>query len=407
MDNKSGKYYVDWWNIKKSTVYGSAAFVVLLCLIAGAGWLWRAGYFETKADDTSFPKDTARITSFEGDVRIVRAATRETILVTRATYVAAGDTIQTQADGRAQVQMIDGSTLSVRPNSTVVIRDSTSILGGTNVRVSLDYGQMNVKTQDQTENTENVVEMQASESEISAQTDASFNINPETSGGEIRIARGGVETNTGGEKVFIKEGEFASVSSGKISARERLLEPPKLVSPPASEQIAQTSEISFRWLKPEASSPVSYHLQIARSPFFASDAMASEQNQITNQILNLPAFAPGVYYWRVRASTASGQTSDWSEPRKFTCVNQNESAQLTAGEWQVEPIGGGVYRIGGRTQAGTTVRIAGRETFAGASGAFTLQVSTSAGNVAVELADERGNRSRYNLSLSTGNATKN
>ncbi len=407
MNNKTGKYYVDWWNIRKSTIYAGAAFLLFLILLGGGAWAWRAGYFETKPDDASFPKDTARITSFEGDVRIVRAATRETILVTRATYVAAGDTIQTQTDGRAQVQMIDGSTLSVRPNSTVVIRDSASILGGTNVRVSLDQGQVNVKTQDQSENTENVVEMQASESEIAAQTDASFNINPETSGGEIRIARGGVETNTGGEKVFIKEGEFASVNGGKISARERLLEPPKLVSPPASEQIAQQSEISFRWLKPDANSTVSYHLQIARSPFFAPDALASEQNQVTSQILNLPNFAPGVYYWRVRASTASGQTSDWSEPRKFTCVSQNQSAQLTATEWRVEPIGGGVYRISGRTQAGTTVRIAGRETFADVSGAFTLQVSTSAGNVAVELADERGNRSRYNLSLSTGNATKN
>ena len=42
------------------------------------------------------PKDAARIVSYEGDVRIVRAATRETIFVTRATYVAAGDTVQTR-----------------------------------------------------------------------------------------------------------------------------------------------------------------------------------------------------------------------------------------------------------------------------------------------------------------------
>ncbi|MDQ3322105.1 MAG: hypothetical protein M3525_06710 [Acidobacteriota bacterium] len=76
--------------------------------------------------------------------------------------------------------MIDGSILSVRPNSTVVIRDSASIMGGTNVRVTLDDGQINVKTQDKGDGSENVVEMLESESELNAQTDASFNASTRT-----------------------------------------------------------------------------------------------------------------------------------------------------------------------------------------------------------------------------------
>ncbi len=192
MAEKTPRFYVDWWNIRKSTVYSVAALIALLALFGGGVLLWRSGYFQPKTENAEFPKDTARIISFEGDVRVVRASTR-------STYLAAGDTIQTQADGRAQIQMIDGSMLSVKPNSTVVIRDSASILGGTNVRVTLDEGQLNVKTQDKPETSENVVEMQESESQIAAQTDASFKINPET-GGEIRISRGGVETNTGGDK---------------------------------------------------------------------------------------------------------------------------------------------------------------------------------------------------------------
>ncbi|MCV4640124.1 hypothetical protein OFB62_32995, partial [Escherichia coli] len=72
------------------------------------------------------PKDAARILSFEGDVRITRAATRETILVTKEIWVAAGDTIQTQADGKAIVQMVDGSVYTVRPNTTVIIRNNSS-----------------------------------------------------------------------------------------------------------------------------------------------------------------------------------------------------------------------------------------------------------------------------------------
>jgi hypothetical protein len=404
--NRPDKFYFDWWNIRKSTIYLIVAALLFFALFGGAIWAWRAGYFQSKTEKAEAPKDAARIVSFEGDVRVVRAATRETILVTReTTFVSAGDTIQTQADGKAQVQMIDGSILNVRPNSTVVIRDSASIFGGTNVRVALDNGQMNVRTQDQSEQTQNVVEMNESESELAAQTDASFNNNG-GAGGEIRISRGSVETNTGGEKVLIKEGEFASVQSGKISARERLLVAPKPLAPGAGEQIPTGADVSFRWLKPESSSAVNYHLQISKSQSFAPDQIVQERTALAAQIFNVSGLAPGIYYWRLRAGSASGQASDWSEFWKFTVTRDAANAQLAATEWQVERIGGNVYRLSGKTQPGTNARAAGRETFADAGGSFTLQISSPSQSVTIELSDERGNRARYNLSLATGNAVR-
>jgi hypothetical protein len=61
--------------------------------------------------------------------------------------------VQTQADGRARIAMADGSTVVVRPNSTIIIRDNVSEDGGrrSNVRVVVDSGQMLVRTQEQTE----------------------------------------------------------------------------------------------------------------------------------------------------------------------------------------------------------------------------------------------------------------
>ncbi len=405
MEKKQGRFYVDWWQIKRSTVYGGAATLLILALLIGGWWLWRGSFFIAAPEATTAPKDAAKVISFEGDVRIIRAATRETILVTRITFVAAGDTIQTQADGRAQVQMIDGSTLSIRPNSTVVIRDSASIFGGTNIRVTLGDGQINVKTQDQTEQTENVVEVLESENRVLPQTDASFNIN-EQNGGEIRISRGGVESNVGGEKVVIKENEFAAVNNGKIQPKERLLDAPKLVAPVNSEQINASSDVSFRWQKPEANSAVSFHLQVARSPFFVADSIALERDALTSQIFTLANLEPGTYYWRLSASAASGQTSDWGEPWKFTVVKQSNGATLAASDWQVEPVGGSIYLISGKTQPGATVRSAGREVFAAADGSFRLQVSANSSTVAVEINDERGNRSRYSLNLNSAKAAR-
>ncbi len=407
MEDKNRRYYIDWWQIKRSTILGGAAIFILFVLGGGGGyWLYRHDFFLGKPDAVDLPKDAASIISFEGDVRIIRSTTRETILVTRATYVLAGDTIQTQADGRAQVRMIDGSTLSIRPNSTVVIRDSASIFGGTNVRVTLDTGQLNVKTQDQTEKTENVVEVQETENRVFAQSDASFKINEQTKGGEIRISRGGVETNVGGEKTMLGENEFAAVTNGKITPKERLLNAPKPISPANSDQFFKSSGISFRWQKPEINAAVRIHLQIARSPFFVADAVAVEQDNLTAQTFTTANLEPGIYYWRLRAIAESGQTSDWSEPFKFTVFKKNSTQVLDATGWQVTAVGGTIYLISGKTVPGATVRIGERGTFAAADGAFRLQISIRSPTAAVEINDENGNRTRYVLNLSSSTAVR-
>ena len=407
MEKKYRKIYVEWWQIKRSTIIGGAAIFLFFALVGGGGYyLYQRDFFLPKQDLTEIPKDAARIVSFEGDVRIIRAATRETILVTRTTFVSAGDTIQTQADGRAQVQMIDGSTLSIRPNSTVVIRDSASIFGGTNVRVTLDGGQINVKTQEQTEKTENVVEVKEAENRVFAQTDASFKVNEQTKGGEIRISRGGVETNVGGEKTTLGENEFAAVTNGKITPKERLLDAPKQVAPANSDQISTASDVSFRWQKPESASAVVFHLQVAKSPFFVADSVIIERENLANQIFTLANLAPGTYYWRLRANADSGQTSDWGEPFKFTVIKKLSGGALEATDWQVESVGGGIYLINGKTEPGATVRSDGREIFAAADGSFRLQISSKSPTITVEINDERGNRSRYNLNLNTSKASR-
>ena len=102
-DNRYRKFYVDWWNIRRSTIYGSIAIVLFVGLIAGGTWYASLNNWFQAVENGEAPKDAARIVSFEGEVRITRAATRETILVTRATYVTAGDTIQRGRDKRSRI----------------------------------------------------------------------------------------------------------------------------------------------------------------------------------------------------------------------------------------------------------------------------------------------------------------
>ena len=408
-DNKYQKFYVDWFNIKKSSVYTVIALILLFAIIAGGGWwLYKSDWLNKVAENSEVPKDAAELITYEGDVRIIRAATRETIVVTRPTYVSAGDTIQTQNDGRAQIKMIDGSILYIRPNSTVVIRDSSSILGGTDVRVTLDDGEMNVRTEDQTENTQNIVELNESENRLLSQTDASFKTGVE--GGEIRISRGNVETNVGGQKTVLQSDEFAAINNGKIAAKEKLLSPPKLLSPTSSDQIQASArgsaDASFRWQNTDSSAIARYHLQVSSSPFFAGDSMIVERDALTGAGFSFGNISPGIYYWRIRATAVSGQTSDWSEPQKFTVIKNASNKAIDATEWRVEAMGGNIYRIYGRTQSGATVRSSGRETFAAADGSFVLQISSASAETRVDVSDDKGNRGGFAVSLRNGTARK-
>jgi len=404
-NSKYRKFYVDWWNIRKSTIYAAIALVILCGLLFG-GYKWASRNNWFLPDETeAFPKDAARIVSFEGEVRITRAATRETILVTKETYAAPGDIVQTMSDGRAIIQMIDGSRQQLRPNSAITINDNTSFFGGKNVRVRLDEGQLNVRTDEQAADTNNIVEVADSENKLLSNTDAMFNADSATNGGEIRISRGGVETTIGGEKTVIGEGEFASVDNGKLSAREKLMAAPRPLSPDNSAQLLDSGGgvgVTFNWQDAEGNPASSYYLQISRSPTFASDAILVDRNGLASREFRLAGLTPGNYYWRLKATARSGQVTNWNEPWKFIVVRGGGGAAIEASEWSVERVGGSIYLLTGRTNPGVTVKAQGRETNSGPDGTFKLQIASQSVETAVEIGDDRGNRAGFVISLRSG-----
>ncbi|HQU90930.1 MAG TPA: FecR domain-containing protein [Pyrinomonadaceae bacterium] len=396
------KFYVEWWKIRRSTISAIVGFLVISAIIGVFAWLAMRNNWFSQENVISQPKTAASILTYEGDVRIIRAATRETVVVTKETFIAAGDTIQTQSDGKAIVQMIDGSVLTVRPNSTMIIKDNSSIFGGPNVRVSLDDGQLNVRTDQLPADGKNVVEMSESETTIKSQTDASFNADAQTNGGEIRITRGSVDTTVGGAKTTLNENQFASVNDGRITSKEQLLLAPKPVQPSDGAQLVDSGAgvgVTFVW-EEGSTIPISgYYIQVSRSPTFASDAILADRSSLTSREFRLAGLQPGTYYWRVRSTARSGQNSEWNPQAKFTVVRRGSSPAIDVSAWGVDPVGGSVYIISGRTQPGLLVKSQGNQVFAANDGSFRLQVSSSAGEVPVELTDDRGNRAGFVLSL--------
>ena len=75
----------------------------------------------------------------------------------------------------------------------------------------------------------------------------------------------------------------------------------------------------------------------------------------------------------------------------------NPAIDVTA--WNVEPVGGNVYILTGRTRPGLLVRSQGNQIFAANDGSFRLQVSTPLSELPVELTDDQGNRAGFVISV--------
>ena len=405
---------LEWWTVQKRIVYTSAFLIIFVVVGGGIGYyLWHYGdkVFSRDSDAAAATVPTgARFISFDGDVRVVRAGTRETIPARSSLGLEPGDIVQTQADGRARIALIDGSSLIVRPNSVVQIRDNTQAANGQGkrVRVAVDRGQINVRTEDQAEGTTNVVETRLTENRLAGQTGATFGVREDNSE-EVRVATGAVETKTrDGERLAVRGGQYVAVTqSGRIARVEHLMDAPVPIAPRDLQRIfvdrAGMAGVLLRWQKPASLAPAHYQVEVAASPFFVESGRITERDRLNSTEFGIRDLRPGSYFWRVRAVAASGQESEWSDGWKFVVAAGagDEDEGIEVSELTAELVAGGVYVIRGRAAPGYTVRIADRETMVNANGRFQMQINVerNRSEINVEVENRQGKGRTYRVPL--------
>src|SRR5438874_1641650 len=377
-------FELDWWVIQKRAIYVAVLTLVLCAMAAGGAlYVWKYGNPLKNVALKSEALAGARFMSFEGDVRVIRAATRQVMVANNDIQLYPGDTVQTQADGRARIGMADGSTVVVRPNSTIIIRDNTSAEDGkrSNVHVVVDSGQMLVRTQQQSEDAKNVVETPKTQNQISGQTAASFGVAP---GGaeEIRVNSGTVQSaNRLGEKQSLQGGDYVLVNqSGTISKPERLLDIPQPLEPRDMAKVTASTNgsatVALRWQKPQSGDAAFYRVEIAPSPFFVPEGKVIERDRLSVTRFDATDLRSGSYFWRIRATAASGQTSDWSEPLKFLVTSSGANfSGVSVSNLVAVYLGGNIYLIRGTASPGVAIRVSGRETLSSADGSFQVQIT--------------------------------
>lgn len=413
MVTRVSRFDGEWWVVQKRFIY-IAVIIASLAVAAGAVSLYVYVYgnpFKGAAETDGAPTG-ARFVSLEGGVKVVREGTRESLQARADTRLFPGDLVQTQEDGRARITLADGSTLFVKPNSVVTIAENTSAEDGraSKVRVAVERGQINVRTEQQAEGAQNIVGTHLSESRLAAETDATVHVREDKTEA-IRVGAGAVETSTsGGDTTMLKAGEYVAVNpQGTISQKEKLLAAPLPLTPKNMERLPArkggATAVALKWQKPQTGAPAHYRVEVATSPFFVPAGKLVERDQLQANEITVEDVRQGNYFWRVMAVAQSGQASDWSEPQKFVVEAQGGTGdEVTVSDVQVEYVAGQIYLVRGRTQAGNTVRCTGRETVAARDGFFQLQINAPRGarEVQLETADTQGNHNSFKFQLPPG-----
>jgi len=193
-----------------------------------------------------------------------------------------------------------------------------------------------------------------------------------------------------------------------VSRPQKLLEVPLPSQPRDLDKLVVgpngSATVALKWLRPPSGAPAYYRVEVATSPFFVADGRVIERDQLVAMEFNASDLRPGVYFWRVRATAATGQMSDWSDPKKFVVAPKGSGSQVAVSGLSAELLGGNIYLIRGQAEPGTTIRTVGRETLVPAGNSFTVQITAPAGEreITVEALDPNGNSSSYKLALSGG-----
>lgn len=335
MNDKRAGPQLEWITIPARRVYAAAGILAALVLIGAGVYLWLHREQRAPTPEGARAATPALTGSFEGAVRVVRADTREIIVADAGTRLYPGDTLQTEANGRATVMLADGSTLLVRPDSVVTIAENAGAAGGSaaRVRVAVGGGQVKVSTTQQAPETSNVVETPQAGNRLAAQTAASFDVHADKSE-EVRVSAGVVERRAGGGRTALRAGEYVAFGpAGELRQREQLLDTPVPYAPPDRANVpaqAGGATVGLQWTRPLATNAVTYRVEIAASPFFVQPGIVFERDRLSAPKLTVTELKPGTYFWRVRAEAAGGQVSEWCAPQKFTLALEEKPGDAGA-----------------------------------------------------------------------------
>lgn len=401
-DTKRTKFSLDWYVVSAKTVRTLLYGLVGLGLLGGATY-W--GYLELQkgsAVEVSPGMQTARFIEISGQVKVKKANATDFVVANEKTPLEAGDTVQTLTSSVARVQFVDGSSYTIKPETTLVIKDNELMADrSTKVQVKVHVGTINLATNDQGPGSSNVVQTDVASAKIGGNTEASVGAGDDGKQSNISVTRGDALIKTqAGETFRAKTNERLEFEqTGKLVKRSSVTGIAVLRSPENQQTVRAVPPrpIKFDW------NPVAnvkkYLIEVATSTSFDTNgSIVRSRDGLTTNSATFDKLPPGVYYWRVRADSATEEGS-FSDPYKFVIAAGGNTKVLNISVVRKTPMGGGTYLIEGKCDVGARVRVGERWATVEPGGNFRAIVSLEHGSreVVLQAEDLDGNTGRQTV----------
>lgn len=400
--NKRTLFSLDWYVISARTLRQLVLVFVALTVLAGTGYGLYL-YLKNSTAMTITPgTQSARFIEISGQVRVKKANGTDFIAADERMPLEAGDTIQTLSNSVARVQFVDGSSYTIKPDTTLIIKDNELMDDkSTKVQVTVRVGTINLATNEQGPGSTNVVQTGVAEAKIGEHSEASVGTGDSGQQADIRVTRGDAQIRTqSGETYQARTNERLEFEqNGKLARRTSLVGMPVLKFPENQHTVRldNVGTMRFEW-NPVAQAS-SYAVEVATSSTFDRETIVKGRDGLSSPLATFDKLPTGSYYWRVRADKKQEQGT-YSDPFKFTIAgNVSRSHALTINGARKTSMGGGTYLIEGRCEAGVRVKVGGKPARVEADGSFRAIVTLAAGarSIMIEAADQDGNIGRQSL----------
>lgn len=398
--SKRARLSLEWFVISARTVRFYLLFLAAAGVVAGVGYLAFLHLQSGTEGASQVDRQSARFIQIAGKVKVKRANMTEFVAAREDMALEAGDTIQTQVDSVARVQFVDGSSYTIKPETTLVIKDNALLSDKTTrVQVNVHVGTINLATQEQTTGSSNVVQTSAASARVGSYTEATVATGEGGDRADIRVSRGNAQISTQGGQTFVAHAnerlEFDS--QGKLTKRTSLVPTPVLQTPENQQYLQPDAAGTVRLAWAAVAQARSYQVEVATSAAFGETVIASREGVGTTEarFSHLPV---GTYYWRVRAHDGK-EAGAYSEPFRFTLTRQAGSYEVAITQLRHTPLGGNSYVVEGRTEPGARVRVGEVAARVEPDGSFRAFVTLAgkARELLVEAQDRDGNRGQKRL----------
>jgi hypothetical protein len=267
------------------------------------------------------PAGEAQFIAVRGGVEFRRGESGEWQPARSRVTLYAGDYVKTSGGSSSEVMFQDGTVVTVRPDTVILVDRSRSLLGfGGERTLALEYGWVNMNTAQGV----GTVRTPSASARVREESQALVAYDEQAGVGRFATYQGNMEVSTDDGRTQ-EVGELQQVVQNRrgLSRPQPLPAIPALASPADGEVFdLDDRQLVLTW-QPVAGAE-RYALQVSRSQHFVDNIIDVEDRDNLKATLGLRG--AGSFMWRVAAFGREGIMGPWSEPRGFRVASQRESA---------------------------------------------------------------------------------